>query len=176
MAPPSPERELAAVAAVTRSFFTVVPARYSKYCALNASIAAHALHRLGVACEVVPCQVVCSLPNGVNTVVGFVGAAHGADRWDGHAICASGSWFIDAALSHLSDEFRIEAPAIVAGRRVTFVSQAIARHDLSPTHRVWWHHPPHGFDATPPPQNPQLVHGFGDALFEKARRELLAAA
>lgn len=176
MAFPTLVNELDAVAAVTRSFFEVVPARYAKYCALNASIAAHALRRLGVKCDVVPCQVVCSLPDGRNTVVGFVGTGSPEGRWDGHAICASDTWFIDAALSHLRDAFGIEAPAVVAGRRVDFASQAIARHDLSPTHRVWWHHPPQGFDATPPPQIPQLVRGFGDALYEKARSEFPVTA
>src|SRR3569832_2678095 len=166
------QQELEAVDAVTRSFFDVVPAPYRKYCARNANIAAHALRRLGVAGDVVPCQLVCVLPEGKNAVVGFVGADAAVGRWDGHAICASRTWFIDAAVSHLSDEFGIDAPAVIAGRRVDFTSQAIARHDLNATQRLWWYSPPPGFDPTPPPQLPNLVKSFGDALYDKARQSL----
>jgi hypothetical protein len=116
------------------------------------------------------CQLWYAAPDR-NHVIGFVHRQSARDKWDGHVICATRRWYMDAAVKHLERDIGVRVPHVIAGERFGIPSQAIARFDLSTTERIWWYHPPAG--ATAAPREPAtLVDGLADALFTKIRARL----
>lgn len=174
LANPIAPEEVRILNAATRSFYDAVPLQFERHCALNSTVLAGVMRRLGVACGLVPCQLWYAGP-AYNHIVGFVGS-HATDGiWDGHVVCASDSWFIDAAVHHMERDAGIKVPRIIAGRRFNVRSNAIARHDLSPAERLWWLNPPPGADTTPPQEPPDLVEQLTDAVHVEAKKRLQLA-
>lgn len=77
-----------------------------------------------------------------NFVVGYVAPEPQPGKWDGHAICRVGSWFIDTALHHFHREFGVAVHDVVAGPTFPPSATAIARIDIAQADRLWWFPPP----------------------------------
>lgn len=154
-------------------YYEVIPMELRTYCSLTSAISKAVLAHFGIESNVIPCQVWYSVPDH-NFVIGFVGHAPRDGKWDGHAICTAGNWFIDAALTHFKTEFNLDIPAVAVGERFTLPTQAISRVDLSTTQRLWWHHPPHGVDTSIPINPPGLVGDYAQRLIEKMTQQTSA--
>lgn len=159
-----------AFTALALSFYESVPLEYQTYCALTAQVACLVLQRLGIGCKLLPCQLWYAGPDR-NCVIGFVGNAV-PDKWDGHVICASNRFFIDAATRHLDREFGISIPPVISGGCFELPTQAIARVDLRPSERVWWYHPPANASA-PPQEPPELVDRLAASLLPRVQQRLV---
>lgn len=169
-------RELAIVEEVTRRYYEVLPAELRTYCSAGSRVTQHALALLGVDSTLLPCQLMYSGPQ-LTYLIGFTRREpRQPGKWDGHVVCAGDDWLVDGAVYHLTAEFGITVPRIVCQKRFTVPSQAIARCDLSPTERLWWHHPPAGFDPTPPEEPADIVHTLGRRLAEEVAQRLNAPA
>jgi hypothetical protein len=158
-----------AFSALAHSFYESIPLGYQTYCALTAQVACLVLQRLGIVCKLLPCQLWYAGPDR-NCVVGFVGNAV-PHKWDGHVICASNRFFIDAATRHLDREFGIPIPAVISGGRFELPTQAIARYDFRPSERVWWYHAPANASA-PPQEPPELVDRLAALLLPRVQQRL----
>lgn len=160
-------QELEAVASMAENFYRVVPEDLKTFCSVVSRIAVHAMGRVGIACELLPCQMWYADP-GRNIVVGFTGQERALPgKWDGHVMCAGEGWYIDAAVHHLRAEFGLPVPRLIGGRRFTLRSQAIARFDVGTTAHIWWHHAPSDVDSTPPEEPRDLVRHYGDLLADR---------
>jgi len=156
---------------LANTFYSVVPSRLQTYCAATSAIAVRALRSFGMACDLLPCQLWYTAP-GRNIVIGFLGHEARPHVWDGHVICAGKGWYVDAAVHHLKAQFDVPAPRLIGGLRFDVPTQAIARHDLSPTERIWWHHAPTGVDATPPAEPEAVVNHHAGLLVAAMRQQL----
>ncbi len=165
-APPLDPAQATRVQALAHAFYQVVPHDLSTYCSLTSRISQAALSLLGIRASLLPCQVWLSVP-GNNYVVGFLGNQPRAGKWDGHVVCSVGDWFIDAALHHFKNEFDQDTPAVVAARKFQARTLAIARVDLSATHRLVWMAPPPGVDPSPPDEPHELVARYSQALADR---------
>lgn len=161
--------ELDVVNELARCFYAVVPDRYRTFCSQNARVAQEALRRFGFRWRLLPCQLWYA-GRDRNHVVGFVGNVP-PGMWDGHVVCANGSWFVEPTLHHLNVA-GIEAPGVIVGERFHVPSQAIARHDLRTGERLWWLHPPAGMQTQPPDEPRELVEHFAAALADMMQSRL----
>jgi hypothetical protein len=152
--------------ALGHAYYEVVPLNLRTYCSLTSEISKNVLAHFGIEARCMPCQVWCTVPD-QNFVVGFVGNSAKDGKWDGHAICSAGNWFIDTALHHFKVDFNLEVPAVAYAPRFDLPTQAISRVDLNPTHSFWWHHPPQGVDTTLPQNPPELVAQYAAQLIER---------
>jgi hypothetical protein len=165
-----------AIKALAHHFYSVVPFHLNICCALTARVSVAALQRCGIEARLLPCQLWYTAPR-QNYIVGFYEQERSVSGWwDGHVICATDGWFIDAAVRHLRNGVGVEVPDILGGPRFKLRAQAIARWDRNDTERVWWHHPPPGVDPTPPEESPTLIAGFADALAARMQEHLQVAA
>jgi len=157
-------------------FFDVVPAEFSTHCAFTSAVSQSVLRRFGLPCQQVPCQVWHVAPDG-NCIVGFMvkdpaQPRRVGKRWDGHAICVTAHWIIDAALSHFTRAFGLEVPQVVVQPRFTVPAQAISRFDLNETEHLWWYNPPPNVDTAIPLEPPDIVERHAAALARLLEKEL----
>ena len=139
------ERET--VKTLANVFYQVVPLKLRTYCHLTAEISRTVLQDFGIRATVVPCQLWCATSDH-NYVIGFIGNPPKDAKWDGHAICVAGDWFIDTATSHLQVQFGINAPPVAFARKFTLPTQVIGRIAYNDGISLWWIHPPRGADVT----------------------------
>jgi hypothetical protein len=88
------DRDIALVNALVTHFYDVVPREYTTYCSLTARIVQSVLQHLGIAAQLLPCQV-WLVTDDHNFIVGFVGKVS-PRKWDGHVVCRAKSVIIDA--------------------------------------------------------------------------------
>lgn len=142
--------------AMAVNYYSVIPEMYKKYCILNAQICQEVLRHFNIASFFMPTQLWC-VDDASNYVVGFVGSEPQPNIWDGHAICATNDYIIDASLVHLRNEHGLDVPDIVVGQRFKLPTHAIARHNLTGTMRLWWHDAPAVVQRHPLLEDIQLV-------------------
>ena len=149
-------------------FYQVVPAQYSTYCALSARISRRVLALLNIPAELLACQV-WATKDGKNHVVGFTGAQD-PSRWDGHVICVTEQFLIDAALIHFKKDFGLDVPAVVTRQRISLPSQIISRIDLPDQTLLQWLQPPPGANIEVPMQSLDVVEEYAQRLLLLIRR------
>ena len=147
-------------------YYEVVPLKLRTYCSLTARISEVVLQRFGIKATAVPCQLWCSTSDH-EYAIGFVGNQPKAGKWDGHAICVAGDWFIDTALSHLQAEFGIDVPPVAFAPRFTVPTQVIGRIDCGEQKCLSWYHPPSGIDTRMPEEPAALVYEYTSQLIAK---------
>jgi hypothetical protein len=84
-------------------------------------------------------------------------------------ICQVGSWFVDAAVGHLSSEFGLKVPDVALGKVFDLPSRVIARMDISPQESLWWIDPPNNSKVNPPVEPRELVEKYGKVLADRVR-------
>lgn len=144
-------------------FYEVVPLKLRTYCHLTAEISKTVLQDFGISATVVPCQLLCAVADS-NYVIGFVGSPSKDAKWDGHAICVAGDWFIDAAISHLQIQFGIDVPPVAFAPRFTLPTQVISRIDCGERQSLWWYQPPHGADTRMPEEPASVIFDYSSHL------------
>ena len=144
-------------------FYRVVPLEFRTYCSLTTAISRAVLSELGIKSKAVPCQLWCATEDH-NFVVGFLGKKEQVGKWDGHVICSTGGWFIDAALHHFASDFGIEVPSVAVVRRFTAQTQVIGRLDLKDQKTLWWHSPPVDARSRAPKEPQELVSEYAKKL------------
>lgn len=159
----SEQRTLTALANL---YYQVVPLKLRTYCTVTSEISKAVLQTFGIEATVVPCQLWCATAD-QNYGIGFIGNQRRDGKWDGHAICAAGNWFIDAAISHLQVEFGIKVPPVAFAPRFAIATQAISRINCSDQTCLWWFHPPHGADTTLPHEPESLISEYASHLIAK---------
>jgi len=98
--------------------------------------------------------------------VGFVGDKLPQGHWDGHVICKTKNWFIDAALFTFKKKFNLEVPLIVGIRADDFEQQQFAHHSLSDGSEIKWFQAPEGFDKSIPDEPQEIIQKYADELIE----------
>jgi len=136
------EREIEILNRLSQHYFSVLPAEYRTYCSLTAEVSRRVLLQHGIRAVLMPCQVWHSRPSGTHHVVGFVGRGSSAAKWDGHVVCATPGFIIDAALHHFEREFQLPVPPVVVASRNQLSSQSIAVTTLSTGDTLLWLNPP----------------------------------
>ena len=149
-------------------FFNIVPGNYKTYCSFSSRTCAYVLRRLGFQAVLRPCQLWHAGTEN-NYVIGFVGNKPTRGKWDGHVICQVGSWFIDAAVSHLSSDFGLKVPDVAVGKCFDLPSRVIARVGISPQDSLWWIDPPNKSKVNPPGEPQGLVEKYGTLLADRVR-------
>lgn len=153
------------VKALAEEFYGCVPIQYRTYCVLTSSISARVLSAFGFLPKLVSCQLWCDTPK-TNYVLGFAGAPP-SGRWDGHLVCVVGNQLVDAATSHIRNEFRLPVPDIVVTSLFQIPTQLLSRYDLDECNRIWWLRPPEGMNVEPPVEPAAVVNDYANALIEK---------
>ena len=82
---------------LTNQFYEVVPLKLSTFCAVDSIIARGVLNDFGIEATLYVCQMRHYSSKGIYAV-GFVGDELPQGQWNGHVICKTQNWFIDAAL------------------------------------------------------------------------------
>jgi len=156
------------IAQVGAEFFNVLPGDYKTYCSLTARICQFALQCLGVRSELKPCQL-WHLGPSTNFVIGFAGHEKREGKWDGHVVCASGEFIVDATVSHIARAFGLSVPDVIVGRRFEVPSRIFCRARLSDTESLMWVEPPRKFNPVPPVQPQAIIEQYGKLLADRVR-------
>ena len=147
-------------------YYQIVPLQLRTYCTLTSEISKLVLQNFGIDATVVPCQLWCAKSD-QNYEIGFTGCQCKEGKWDGHAICAAGNWFIDAALHTLQVEFKINVPPVAFARRFAAPTQVISRVGVNEQTSLWWYYPPPGADTKLPREPESLISEYSSQLIEK---------
>ena len=100
---------------LTNHFFEVMPLELSTFCAVNSRIACEVLKHFDMEATLYACQVRHYSSKGI-FAVGFVEGKLAPSQWNGHVICKTRNWFLDASIYTLSKNFQIEVPLVVKVR------------------------------------------------------------
>ena len=100
------EIEQAVLEKLTNQFYEVVPLELSTFCAVDSKIACAVLNHFGIEATLYVCQMRHYSSKGICTV-GFVGDELPQGQWNGHVICKTQNWFIDAALFTFKKKFNL---------------------------------------------------------------------
>jgi hypothetical protein len=151
-------------------FYEVVPATYQTYCVLTASICQRVLRHFGVGANVVPCQLWWAGPD-QNFVLGFCNDEPG-ELWDGHVVCMTQGWVIDAALRHIQESIGAVVPSILLSRAFGISSNVISRFNLNGQAWLWWHRPPSDRRIVIPREPEELIVRYADELISRIQSDL----
>lgn len=146
-------------------FYDIVPEKYKTYCVLVSSITKFAIQANGLSADLIPCQVWYTNAE-TNYAIGFTGVDK-QGKWDGHVICSSHGYFIDASTSQLKIKDS-KVPEIVFGPLMPKFSSVLARYSIDRERSVWWH-PVSKFRSmeTIPTEPYELVSSYGKLLAER---------
>jgi len=150
---------------LTNHFFEVVPLELSTFCAVDSKIACAVLNQFGIEASLYVCQMRHYSSKGIYAV-GFLGDKLPQGQWNGHVICKTKNWFIDAALSTFKKKFNLEVPLIVGIRADDFEQQQFAHHSLSDGSELKWFQAPEGFDKSIPDEPQEIIQKYADELIE----------
>jgi hypothetical protein len=153
------------------SFYELIDTQYATFCSLTSRLAYTALSRAGVEAELIPCQLL-GLQDTRGLLVGFQGHLKREGKWDGHVVCGTRHWIVDAAISHLRREAGLNVPLVALARRLTVPSQLIAlKTDPRNNFTLLWSAPPEGADIQLPDQPVELF----EVQIERMVQTLLSA-
>lgn len=161
---PKAEHEAHLLSTLAARYFAVIPQQYRTYCSLTAEVSRRVLKHFGVEASLLPCQVWCSSTNGEHHVVGFVGRGSTATKWDGHVVCITNAYVLDASLHHFEREFSVPVPAVLAVQRTRLTSQSIAVATLAGGQTLLWLQPPHSGSVRIPKAPTELVNELAQKL------------
>ena len=150
---------------LTSHFFEVVPLELSTFCAVDSKIACAVLNQFGIEASLYACQMRHYSSKGIYAV-GFVGDKLPQGQWNGHVICKTKNWFIDAALFTFKKKFNLEVPLVVGIRADDFEQQQFAHQSLSDGSEIKWFQAPEGFDKSIPDEPQEIIQKYADELIE----------
>jgi hypothetical protein len=98
--------------------------------------------------------------------VGFVEGKLAPSQWNGHVICKTKNWFIDATLHTLNKNFKVEVPFIVSTKASDFENHQFAQYDFDDGSVLRWFQPPENFDLTIPDEPQEIVQKYAKELIK----------
>jgi len=152
-------------------FYDVVPLQLETYCVVVSSIACEVLKHFGIGSTLYACQVRHYSSKGI-FAVGFVENKLAPSQWNGHVICKTRNWFLDASLYTLSKNFQIEVPLVVKVRAYDFEKQEFAHHNLSDGSVIRWFQAPENFDPKIPEEPEEIIQKYAKELIKMIDCEL----
>jgi len=151
-------------------FYDVVPETYKTYCVLVASIAKFALRANGLDAKLTVCQLWYTNAE-INYAIGFTGVDK-PGKWDGHVICTSRGYFIDASTSQLKAKDG-QVPEVVFGPLMPNFSTVLARYSIDRERSVWWHPVSKLRSMEAIPKEPtELISSYGKVLADRIKSEI----
>lgn len=147
-------------------YYEIVPLNFRTYCSLTAEISKAVLKHFGIESSLLPCQVWYDAPNN-KIAIGFIGNKPKPYKWDGHVVCMTESYLIDAALQSFNVEFGINVPAVAVCQKCPLPSQVVGLMDMNDKERLWWHHPPQGVDPAIPQESHELISEYSAKLIDR---------
>lgn len=160
------EIEQAVLKKLTNQFYEVVPLELSTFCAVDSKIACAVLNHFGIEATLYVCQMRHYSSKGIYAV-GFVGDKLPQGQWDGHVICKTQNWFIDAALFTFKKKFNLEFPLAVGIRADNFEQHEFAHYILSDGSELKWFQAPDGFDKSIPDEPSEIIKKYTQKLVSR---------
>ena len=151
---------------LTNQFYEVVPLELSTFCAVDSKIACAVLNHFGIEATLYVCQMQHHSSKGIY-VVGFVGDKLPQGQWNGHVICKTQNWFIDAALFTFKKKFNLEVPLAVGIRADNFEQHEFAHYILSDGSELKWFQAPNGFDKSIPDEPSKIIKKYTQELVSR---------
>ena len=158
--------EQAVLEKLTNQFYEVVPLELSTFCAVDSKIACAVLNHFGIEAALYVCQMRHYSSKGIYAV-GFVGDKLPQGQWNGHVICKTQNWFIDAALFTLKKKFNLEVPLTVGIRADNFEQHEFAHYILSDGSELKWFQAPDGFDKSIPDEPFEIIQKYTQELVNR---------
>ena len=152
-------------------FYDVVPLQLKTYCVVDSQIACQVLNHFDMKATLYPCQMRHYSDKGIYAV-GFVEGKIPATQWNGHVICKTQNWFLDASLFTLSKNFQIEVPLVLDIRADDFEMQEFAHHNLSDGSVLKWFQAPENFDPKIPDEPQEIIRKYAQDLIKMIDVEL----
>ena len=147
-------------------FFEVVPLELSTFCAVNTKICCAVLNHYGVEASPYVCQLRHYSSKAIHNV-GFSGNVLPKGQWDGHVICKSENFFIDAAIFTFKKKFNLEVPLVVGIRADDFMQQQFAHYSLTDGSELKWFQAPGGFDKSIPNEPAEIIEKYTQLLVRR---------
>lgn len=163
---------------MTDVYYDELPEKFATYCVLTSQVTQEVLRHFDIASYLIPCQMWCATRSR-NYVIGYQGADARLGKWDGHIVCGTKDFLIDAAVSHFAVEFAIPVPRIVIAKRFDISSHTMARVDLADDNRLWWQDAPTVAGRYPTPEDLTLVKRLASGIIgriEDNRRPTVVTA
>ena len=151
---------------LTNQFYEVVPLELSTFCAVDSKIACAVLNHFGIEATLYVCQMQHHSSKGIY-VVGFVGDKLPQGQWNGHVICKTQNWFIDAALFTFKKKFNLEVPLAVGIRADNFEQHQFAHYILSDGSELKWFQAPDGFYKSIPDEPLEIIKKYTQELVSR---------
>ena len=147
-------------------FYEVVPLELSTFCAVDSKIACGVLNHFGIEATLYVCQMRHYSSKGIYAV-GFVGDKLPQGQWNGHVICKTKNWFIDAALFTFKKKFNLQVPLAVGIRADNFEQHQFAHYNLSDDSEIKWFQAPDGFDKSIPDEPFEIIQKYTQELVKR---------
>ena len=153
-------------------FYDAVPPQLKTYCVVDSQIACQVLNHFDMEASLFPCQLRHFSDKGIY-VVGFFEGKIPPTQWNGHVICKTQNWFLDASLFTLSKNFQIEVPLVLDIRADDFHKQEFAHHNLSDGSVLKWFQPPENFDSRIPEEPQEIIEKYAKKLIKMIEADLV---
>ena len=153
-------------------FYDVVPHQLKTYCVVDSQIACNVLNHFDMEASLYPCQMRHYSSKGTYAV-GFVEGKISSTQWNGHVICRTKNWFLDASLFTLSKNFQVEVPLAIGIKAIDFDNHKFARYDLDDGSILRWFQVPENFDSTIPEEPQEIVQKYADELIKIIEADLV---
>ena len=150
---------------IVANYYDLIPEKYKTYCIMNAQICQEVFRHFNMPAYLLPCQL-WYVTETNNYVLGFVGNEPQPNIWDGHVVCATDDYLIDASLVHLRNQYGIDVPDAVIGQRFKIPTHVVARENLSDGSRLWWHDAPAVVQRHPVLEDMELVKQLARPLID----------
>ena len=152
-------------------FYDVVSLELKTYCVVDSQIACQVLNHFDMEANLYPCQMRHYSSKGIYAV-GYVEEKIPSTQWNGHVICKTKNWFLDASLFTLTKNFQIEVPLVVGIRANDFEKQEFAHHNLSDGSVLKWFQAPENFDPKIPEEPEEIIQKYAKELIKMIDGEL----
>lgn len=151
---------------LTNQFYEVVPLELSTFCAVDSKIACAVLNHFGIEATLYVCQLRHYSSKGIY-VVGYVDDKPPQGQWNGHVICKTKNWFIDAALFTFMKKFNLEVPLSVGIRADNFEQHQFAHYIIGDGSELKWFQAPDGFDKSIPDEPFEIIQKYTQELVKR---------
>ena len=151
---------------LTNQFYEVVPLELATFCAADSKIACEVLNHFGIEATLYVCQMRHYSSKGIYAV-GFVGDKLPQGQWNGHVICKTQNWFIDAALFTFKKKFNLQVPLALGIRADNFEQHQFAHYNLSDDSEIKWFQAPDGFDKSIPDEPFEIIQKYTQELVKR---------
>ena len=157
--------ELNILKKLEQHFYNVVPLDLATYCVLNSRIACEVLNHFHMEAILRTCQVRHYSTKGVYAI-GFVKNELAADKWNGHAICKTKNWFVDASLFTFNKIFKLKTPLIVGATQGDFSEGQFSQYELNDGSVLKWFEIPEKIDEKIPEEPLEIIQKYAEKIIE----------